>query len=66
MSYYPEPNSGIRGKVKAVPNLLNYTTQEELDLATGANTFNLASKNDFIALKAEIDKLYISKLNKSN
>ena len=66
MSYYPEPNSHIRGKVKVVPNLLNYTIQEELDPATGANTSNLASKNDFIALKAEIDKLYISKLNKSN
>ena len=40
MSYYPETNSHIRGKVKVVPNLLNYTTQEELDPATGANTSN--------------------------
>ena len=51
MSYYPEPNSHIRDKVKAVLELSNYV-----------DTSNLAAKRDFIALKAEVDKLDIIKV----
>ena len=40
----------------------NYTTKKELDHATGADTSDLAAKKDFIALKAEVDKLVINKL----
>ena len=41
----------------------NYATRKkELEHATGADTSNLAAKNDFIALKFEVVKLDIAKL----
>ena len=61
MSYYPEPDSHIRDKVKVVLDLSNYATKRELDHAAGVYTFDLAAKKDFIALKAEVDKLDINK-----
>ena len=33
-----------------------------MDHATGIDTFDLAAKKYFIALKAEVDKLHINKL----
>ena len=35
--------------------------KKELDHATGVETFDLAAKKDFIALKADVDKLDIDK-----
>ena len=52
----------IRDKVKVVLDLSNYATKKELDHATGVDTSDLAAKKDFIALKAEVDKLDINKL----
>ena len=40
----------------------NYATKKELYYATGFDTFDLAAKKYFIALKAEADKLDINKL----
>ena len=40
----------------------NYATKKKLDHAKGADTSSLAAKKDFIALKAEVDKLDITKL----
>ena len=40
----------------------HYAPQKELDHATGVDTFYLAAKKDFIALKAEVEKLDINKL----
>ena len=62
MSYFPRPDSHITDKVKVVLVLSNYVTKKELDHATGVDTSDLAAKKDFIALKAEVDKLYINKL----
>ena len=62
MSYYPEPGSHIRYKVKVVSNLSNYATKKELEDASGLGTSDLSAKKDFIALKAEVDKLDINKL----
>ena len=62
MSYYPEPDSHIRDKVRVVLDLSSYATKKELNHATGVDTSDLASKKDFITFKAEIDKLDISKL----
>ena len=42
----------------------NYATQKELKHATGIHTSDLTPKKDFIALKAEEDKLDINKLVK--
>ena len=61
MSYYAEPGSHVRNKVKVVLDLSNYATKKELKHATGVDTSDLAAK-DFIALKAEVDKLDINKL----
>ena len=63
MSYYPEPYSHIRDKVKVVLDWSNYTIKKELDHATGADTSDLAAKKDFIALKVEVLKQDINKLS---
>ena len=44
MSYYPEPNSHIRDKIKVVLDLLNYATRKELEHATDIDTPDLAAK----------------------
>ena len=62
MNYYPEPDNHIRDKVKVVLDLSSYATKTELAHATGFDTSDLATKTDFIALKAEVDKLDINKL----
>ena len=43
MSYYPEQDSHIRGKVKVVLELSNYVTQKELEHVIGADTSDLAA-----------------------
>ena len=54
MSYYPEPDSHIRNKVKTVLDLSNYVSRKELDHATDVDTSDLAVKKDFIDLKADL------------
>ena len=44
MSYYKEPGSYIRDKVKVVLDLTNYATRKELEHATGVDTSDLAVK----------------------
>ena len=63
MSYYPEPErQSSRHKVKVVLDLSSYATKKQLDHSTAVDTSDLAVKKDFVALKAEIDKLDINKL----
>ena len=62
MSYYPQPDGHIRDKAKVVLNVTNYATEKELEHASGVETSDLTVKKDFVALKAEVDKLYINKL----
>ena len=62
MSYYPEPDSHTRDKVKIVLNLSSYATKKGLDHPTETDTSDLAAKKVLIALKAEVDKLDINKL----
>ena len=64
MSYYPEPDSHIKNKIKIELDLSHYVAKKELGHATGVNTSDLATKKDFIALKAEVSKLDINKLVK--
>ena len=42
--------------------MINYATKKELDHAKRVDISDLAAKKDFIALKAEVDKLNINKL----
>ena len=62
MSYYRESDSHTRDKVNVVLDLSNYATKKELKGTTGVDTSNLAAKTNFIALKAEVDKLDTNKL----
>ena len=62
MSYYPEPDSHIRDKVKVVFKLSNYATKNESIDAIVVDTSNLVAKSDFSVLKAEVGKLTIKKL----
>ena len=62
MSYYPQPDSNVRNKIKLELDLYKIATKKELYLATGVGTCDLAAKKDFIALKAQVDKLDIAKL----
>ena len=62
MSYYPEPDSRIRDKVKLVLDLSNYVSKKELEGTTDIDTFDVVAKKDFIALEAEVDKLDMNKL----
>ena len=62
MSYYPQPDSNVRNKIKLELDLYKIATKKELYLATRVGTSDLAAKKDFIALKAQVDKLDIAKL----
>ena len=61
MSYYAEPDSPIKDKVKAVLDLTNDAILKN-ERATGADRSEWAAKNDFVSLKVEVDKLDINKL----
>ena len=61
ISYYPEPDSHIRDKVKVLLDLPNYAAKKELDHATGVDTSDLPAKKDFITLNTEVDKFDINK-----
>ena len=62
MSFYPEPDSHIRDKVKVILDLSDYATKKEWAHATGVDTSNVADKKDFIAFKVDVDELDINKL----
>ena len=62
MSYYPEQDIDTGDKVKVVFDLPNYATKKELDHATRVDISDLAAKKNFIALKAEVEKLDINTL----
>ena len=54
MSYYPDPESPIKHKIKVVLDLSNYATKKELEHATGIDTSDFAAKKYFFPLKAEV------------
>ena len=60
MSYYPEPDSHIRNKMKVELDVSNHATKREIDHVTDVDTSDLAAKKYFIALKAEVIKLDIA------
>ena len=64
MSCYPELDSHIRYKVKVLLDLSNYATSKKSEHAKVIDTSDLAAKKDFIALKAQVNKLEINKLSK--
>ena len=54
MSYYPEPDSHIRSKVKALLDLSNYATVKELEHAAGIDTSDLVAENHFVVWKLKL------------
>ena len=48
--------------MKVILDLSNYATKKHLEHATDIDTSDLAAKKDFIALKAEVEKLDVNKL----
>ena len=60
MSYYQENDSHIRDKVKVVLNLSKYAAKKEVDQATIIDPADLGVKKDFIAFRAEVDKLDVN------
>ena len=60
MSYYQEKDSHIRDKVKVVLNLSKYAAKKEVDQATIIDPADLDANKDFIAFRAEVDKLDIN------
>ena len=65
MSYYLESDSHARDKVKLVLELSSYATKKGFHLAKSVDTSDLAAKKDFIALKAEVEKLDINNVQNS-
>ena len=52
MSYYPEPNSHIRSKVKVVLGVTNYATKKESEYATDIETSDSAAKKRFYCFQS--------------
>ena len=64
MSYFPEPYTRSKNKIKAELDLFNYSTKFDLKNATGVDTSKFAKKADLATLKSDSDKLHIVKLVK--
>ena len=62
MSYYPEPDSHIRDKVRVVLDLGHYPSKKELNDAADIDISNVATIRNFIVLEAEVHKPDINKL----
>ena len=62
MSYFPEPYTGSKNKIKVELDLSYYATKSNLKNATGVDTSDFAKKADLASLKSDIDALDIDKL----
>ena len=62
MSYYSEPDSHIKNKIKLELDLSNFAIKKKLKHAAGVGLSYLAAKRDFICLKVKFNKLDINKL----
>ena len=64
MSYFPEPCTHSKNKVKDELDLANYATKSDLKNAADVHTSKYAKKADLGTLKSEVDKLDIDELEK--
>ena len=62
MSYYPEPDSFNRKKVKVELHLPNYATKFDAKFITNVDTSKFSTNSDLAGLKLEINELVIEKL----
>ena len=63
MSYFPEPYTHSKNKVKDELHLASYATKSDLK-STGIVTSKYAKKADLATLKSEVDKFDINELKK--
>ena len=54
ISYYPEPNSWSRKKLKVELNLSNYATKSDAKIVACVDTSKFANKADLGGLKSEV------------
>ena len=62
MTYFSEPDSYGRNKIKAAFNLSNYATKPYIKHVTGVDTPDFAKKANLAGLKSNVDKSGIDKL----
>ena len=64
MSYFPEPHSDNKNKIKVELNFSNYVTKSDSNNAAGVDTTYFAKKADWANLKLDVEKLDKDKLVK--
>ena len=62
MSYYP-PYKSSSNNIKVKLDLTNYATKTDLKNITHTDVYIFASKTNLSALKTEVDKIDVDKLN---
>ena len=62
ISYFPEPYTCNKIKIKVKLDLSSYTTKPDLKNATSVDTSKFAKNANLAVLKREFDKLGINKL----
>ena len=62
MSYYP-PYKSSSNNIKVELDLTNYATKNDLKNITHVDVSSFASKTNLAALKTEVDKIDVDKLN---
>ena len=62
MSYFPEPYTRRKSKIKVELDLSNYATKSNLKNKISVDISHFAKKTDLPNLKADVDKLDIGKL----
>ena len=65
MSYYPEPDSSSRSKIKVVLDLSNYATKFDVQRTADITASLFAKKINLANLKLDFDRLYIDKSDTS-
>ena len=57
MSYFPEPYTHSKSKVKVEYHLSSYATKSDVKNVAGVNTAHFAKKADLASLKSDVDDL---------
>ena len=64
MSYFPDPYTRSKSKIKVELDLSNYVTNSDLRNVTDVDTSQFAKRTDLTSSKSDVNKLDIDKLEK--
>ena len=64
MSYFPDPYTRSKSKIKVELDLSNYVTNSDLRNVTDVDTSQFAKRTDLASSKSDVNKLDIDKLEK--